>query len=127
VRSRCHWPDKDEHLLEQYAYQLRRGEWAVTYCRWLRRFQRFVCKHSRSGLLTKDVFHRWIKTTTDKSGVEFVIRHTYVVKGFLDWLVAHGHLGSHPLAELQKKYQCHSLRGITRALMKDDPDPALEA
>ncbi len=127
MRSSCHWPDKDERLLEQYVHEVRRGEWAIACCRWLRRFQRFVCKHSRSGLLTEAVFRRWIKTAAHKSGAKFVIRHTYFLKGFLDWLVVHGHLKRHPITELQKKYPWCSVRAITRALMKDDPEGMLEA
>ena len=127
MKSSCLWPDKDERLLKQYVHGLRRDDWARAYCHWLRRFQRFVCQHSRSGRLTEAVFRRWIKATTEKSGAKFVIRHTYFLRGFLDWLVAHGHLKRHPITELQKKYEWCSIRAITRALMKDDPDRKLEA
>jgi integrase len=128
VISICRWPDKDESLIEQYATpRPKLGNWKASHCGWLRQFQRFVCKQSRGGVLSESVFRRWIKTSADKFGSNSVIRHTYFVKGFLDWLVMHGHLKCHPLAELQKKYECRSVRAITQALMNDDPDAALEA
>src|SRR5262249_44414804 len=44
-----------------------------------------------------------------------------------DWLVQRNVLRSHPLQDLQRRYQCRSIRAITGALMSSNPDHALEA
>lgn len=119
------WPD-DESLLKEYVDELGYSE-AASYCGWLRQFQRFVNLHSPHRGLTERVFRTWIRKKAEQSPRSFVIRQTQFIKGFLDWLVQQSVLPSHPLDDLQRKYQCRSIRAIAGALISSDPDQALQA
>jgi len=120
------WPDKDESLLQQYVDEQKLSEPSASY-RWLlRQFQRFVCQRSRNDALTERVLRAWVQERGRKSPESFVIRHAQFVKAFLDWLVKRGDIPDHPFAELQRKYECRSIRAITRALISSTPDTALE-
>lgn len=119
------WLD-DESLLEEYVKQLG-YKGTAGYCSWLRRFQRFIRQHSPQRGLNERVFRAWVHKAAEKSPRSFVIRQAEFVKGFLDWLVQRNVLRSHPLQDLQRRYQCRSIRAITGALMSSNPDHALEA
>src|SRR5437867_5546919 len=123
-RTMVPWPGDDESLLIRYVEQL---GYSAAYRSWLRPFQRFVREHSPHGGLTERVFRTWIRKRAEQSPRSFVIRQTEFIKGFLDWLVKQSVLGSHPLEQLQRKYECRSMRAITGALMSSKPNPALEA
>src|SRR5205814_3154680 len=114
------WPD-DESLLKEYVKQLGYSG-AAGYCGWLRRFQRFIRLHSPQRGLNERVFRSWIRKTAEKSPRSFVIRQAEFVKGFLDWLLKQSALPSHPLAALQKRYQCQSIRAVRGAPISPDPD-----
>jgi site-specific recombinase XerD len=120
------WPDADESLLIRYVEQLHYREIGA-YRSWLRQFQRFVQQHSPRRGLTERVFRIWVRQRAQQSTRSFVIRHTEFVKTFLDWLVAEKVLTTHPLDQLQRKYECRSVRAITGALMSSNPNQALEA
>jgi integrase len=119
------WPD-DESLLKEYVDELGYSE-AAPYCGWLRQFQRFVSLHSPHCGLTERVFRTWIRKKAEHSPRSFVIRQTQFIKGFLDWLVQQSVVPSHPLDDLQRKYQCRSIRAIALALISSNPDQALQA
>jgi integrase/recombinase XerD len=114
------------HLLKKCVEQLDYSE-ASSYCGCLRQFQRFVSRHSPHRGLTERVFRTWIRKKADQSPRSFVIRQTQFIKGFLDWLVQRSVLPGHPLDDLQRKYQCRSIRAIAGALISSDPDQALRA
>ena len=121
-----HWPDDDESLLTQYVEQLGYKDVAA-YRSWLRPFQRFVREHSPHNGLTERVFRTWIRKRAEQSPRSFVLSQTGFIKGFLDWLVKQSVLGSHPLEQLQRKYECRSTQAIANALMSSNPNQALEA
>jgi site-specific recombinase XerD len=119
------WPD-DESMLKEYVEKLGYSN-AASYCGWLRQFQRFVSQHSPRRGLTERVFRTWIIQKAEKSPRSVVIRQTQFIKGFLDWLVQQNVVLSHPLDDLQRKYQCRSIQVIANALISSDPDQALQA
>jgi len=125
-KTMVHWPDDDESLLTRYVEQLGYSTGAA-YCSWLRPFQRFVSKHSPHDGLTEGVFRAWIRKRAEESSRGFVISQTEFIKRFLDWLVMQNVLSSHPLEQLQRKYECRSTQAIVDALMSSNPNQALEA
>ena len=122
----AHWPDDDESLITQYVEQLG-YRYVAAYRSWLRPFQRFVREHSPQNGLTERVFRTWIRKRAEQSPRSFVLSQTGFIKGFLDWLVKQSVLGSHPLEQLQRKYECRSTQAIANALMSSNPNQALEA
>lgn len=121
-----HWPDDDESLITQYVEQLGYRHVAA-YRSWLRPFQRFVREHSPHNGLTERVFRTWLRQRAEQSPRSFVLSQAGFIKGFLDWLVKQRVLGSHPLEQLQRKYECRSTQAIAGALMSSNPNQALEA
>jgi integrase len=53
--------------------------------------------------------------------------HARLVNRFLEWLVANGHLECNPLADLRASYSPRGITPVVRALLRPDPDVALEA
>jgi len=120
------WPDADEALLNRYLEQLRYRE-IGGYRSWLRGFQRFIQRHSPRRGLTERVFRLWVKDRASETTRSFVIRQTQFVKNFMDWLVSENVRRRHPLEDLQRRYECRSIRAIAGALMDSKPNRALEA
>ena len=69
------WPDKDELLLKQFVEQLRLRTHGAPYRSLLRRFQRFVSRHSPEHVLTRGTLRAWLREGLRQSPPHLVVHY----------------------------------------------------
>jgi Site-specific recombinase XerC len=123
------WPDPDGAALRHYVKQLRlrSRSSANTYRSFLGQFQRFVVQHAPNEPGSWQPVAGWLRDCVSVRPLHMVIRRACVVNRFLDWLVIEGLIPSNPFAALRQCYGQRSTTPIVRAMLKADPEAALEA
>lgn len=121
------WPTQDETLIKQFVNQLNLACYSAPYRSLLRQFQRFVAQRSPKPTFSEAVLRAWLRDQVKTAPLPLAVHRGQLVNRFLDWLAAQGSIAANPIAELRRKYECHSSAAVLRALAGDQPRKVLES
>lgn len=122
------WNARDDTLIHHYVHTLalRSPSAQLAVCSILRQFQQFVHSQTAAEPLSSTTMAAWLQHRAPQVSLRHVIASAQRVNGFLDWLVAQGHLPTHPWAALRHDYG-RRIAPIVRALLQPTPVAALDA
>ena len=119
------WPDTSFSLMRLYIEEHEFGRSRASV---LRRFQLYVMGKMPGQSLSVDAIADWLRQVVRASSLKQAVRRAQLVTRFLDWLVKQRTLESNPFRELRQKYcSRESTAAVVRALVSENPQPALGA
>jgi integrase/recombinase XerD len=123
------WPDAERNLYRVFVKQLclRSSSARNSYHYVLDGFQRCALACAGTQPPSRSTIEYWLKERARSLPEYVLLGHARLVDRFLDWLVANGHLECNPLANLRASYSPRGTTPVVRALLRPDPDVALEA